>query len=347
MPRSKHSISLCYGHTLPGLEPVAWLEVRRRLHSAQFKLDAYARNQYGLTLFSMTENIERLYELRTVDKVFLGLLWIPKLSRGRQDLRRVEDELLKRGDFGRAVNQYTRLQQRQVNSFHVVADKYGQHQYRLRDWSRMVRGVISRLYPQWTGTQDAADLTVWASLLGSQALIGLELPRPDDQDAEPHPADYPAILAAGLVELTEPTDNDLFLDPLSVDNGLVLAERWAAGNAVAIWGAQGLLGTSEMNSWPTETMHQWLDGQLPVGPGTVDKMATILPMGLGEEVILTLVHESARLLHPAGRFALFTHEYDRFLNLLRAEPRLQVSGGHSVLVNGQWGRVYVIEHNPA
>ncbi len=339
MARNQRTAQLCFVHTLPGLEQVAWLEVRRRLPAAQFKADAYARNRYGVTVFTMTEDVAVLDELRLAEAAYIGVLWIPKLSRGRQDLRRVENELVQRGDLGRAVNLYSRRQRRQLGSYHVVAEKFGQHQYRLRDWSRAVRQAVSHLYPHWTGTQGAADVEIWAALLGSQALIGLRLPQADEEKpASP----YPATLAAGLVELTEPAANDLFLDPLAADGGLVLAERWLAGESAALWAGRGLVPPEDSGLTHADTVHSWTAGRLPVAAGTVDKMASIIPSGLAENVVLTYLHEAARLLQPQAKLALFTHDYDRFLDLIRAESRLQVSSGHSVLAAGQWGRIYVI-----
>jgi len=340
MPRNKRTAKLCFLQTLPGLEQVAWLEVRRRLPSAQFKADAYARNRYGVTLFTMMAELEALDELRLGEALYIGALWIPKLSRGHRDLRRVENELIQRGDLGRAVNLYSRRQRRQIGSYHVVAEKFGQHQYRLRDWSRAVRQAVSRLYPKWEGTQGPADVEIWAAVLGSQALIGLRLPQPDEEiPASP----YPATLAAGLVELTEPAADDLFLDPLAVDGGMVLAERWQAGEATALWAGRGLIPTEEGALDHADSGHIWTAGRLSIAAGTVDKMASIIPSGVEENVVLTYLHEAARLLHPQGKLALFTYDYDRFLDLVRDEPRLQVSSGHSVLAAGTWGRIYVIE----
>lgn len=340
MPRNKRTVTLCFLQTLPGLEQVAWLECRRRIPSAQFKADAYARNQYGVTLFTVSDELTILDELRVAEAVFIGVLWNPKLSRGHQDLRRVENELVQRGDLGRAVNVFSRLQRREIGSYHVVAEKFGQHQYRLRDWSQTVRRAVSRMYPRWTGTQGAADVELWAALLGSQALIGLRLPHPPAEESQ---TTYPASLAAALVELTEPAANDLFLDPLAADGGLVLSARWHAGEAVALWAGRGLILPVETLVYSAETGHEWVDGRLPVAGGTVDKMASIFPAGLADDVVLTYLHETARLLRPAGKLVLFTHDYDRFLELMREEAQLQVLSGHSVLAAGEWGRVYVVE----
>ncbi len=333
----------CYAHTLPGLEQVCWLEIRARFPAAQFREFVYAKDEYGGVVFDFSGRLEALSELRTTERLFLAALWEPGLSRGRRDLRLLSEKLTRTGDLGRVLNTLARLRRRSFGSYRVVAQKYGRHQYRLRDWSQMVRNAVSSIYPAWTGVAQDADVDIWATIFGSQALVGVPLPMPPPP-AVPPP--YPRALAAGLVVLTEPDEQQVFLDPLAADGGLVLAERLAAAGAVAVWRGEGLLPAGSVPAVRRRrevTVHVWQDGRLDVADGAVDRMAAILPAGMPTDALRTLLAEINRLLAPQGKAVLFSHDYEQVKELLREQPALQPRSGYSQQENNSRRRINILD----
>jgi len=340
-----------YVETPPGLEEVAWLEIRDRFPGAVFGHFLFARDERGVVVFRFPGDLRDLFSLRTVNGAFLAAAFMDKeeVSRGYRDLHQMREQLAETGDFGRAVNLLTRFRRRQPSTYRVVVRTYGQHEYNRQDVRRALLQVVEPLYPAWRRVQAEADVELWANVFGSNILVGLRLPgrfpsRPTRGEG------VPPQVAAALVHLTGAEGDDRFLDPLC-GAGEVLAERaavasgrWLLGGAeeaAAVRAAHGRLGSGV-------ALCRWDGAALPLVTASVDKVATHLPavpeMGLGGRYDAWL-GEMARVLRPGGGAVVLTQAYELFKSAIREHPSLRILGGYSVTVEGRWGRIYTLQRD--
>ena len=340
-----------YVETPPGLEEVAWLEIRDRFPGAAFGAFLFAKDERGVVVFRFPGDLDDLFTLRTANGAFLTAAFLDReeVTRGYRDLHRMREQMAETGNLGRAVNLLTRFRRRQPSTYRVVVRTYGRHEYDRRDVRRAVLQVVEPLYPSWKRTQAEADVELWANVFGSNILVGLRLPgrfpeRPAGEDGA-----RPEVTAA-LVHLTGAAEDDRFLDPLC-GAGAVLAERAAVAPGRLLLGgaeearqaraAQGRAGSRA-------TVCRWQGAALPLAAASVDRVASHLPAapekGMGDRYDAWL-GEMARVLRPGGEAVVLTLAYELFKSVIRRHPGLRILGGYSVAVGGRWGRIYTLRRD--
>lgn len=330
-----------YVETLPGLEEVAWLEVRRRFPAAQFREFLFARDERGIAVFDTSARPGDLFALRTVESIFLAGVFLPDTTRGYRDLRQLREQMVRSGDFGGAVNAFSRYRRRQVSSYRLIVRTYGKHEYDRQAVRRAVIQGIEQLYPQWQRVQDDPDVEIWANVLGSAILVGLRLlpPRPMDGAAQ---GGLPTSAAAALVLLSDPQDNDLFLDPFA-NGGDVVAARMNYPYRLLLGGI-----LQSATDAPDHDFVRWDGGRLPLPAGAVNKIATRFPPVAAGDVVqryTVWLLELQRVLLPGATVVVLTHAFDQFKEAIRQTPHLEVRGGYSVTVSGEWGRIYLLQRS--
>lgn len=356
-----------YAQTMPGAEEIAWLEIRNRLKSASFREYVFAKEQNGIVLFDYAGSPDELLHLRSTEDVFLEAISKQKITRGRQDLNQISTLIHKSESFGRAANNLLRYRKfSQPPTYRVISRKYGQHQYRRKDFEiAVLRGIEAR-YPRWTPVADNAQIEVWANLLGSRLLIGFRLSDRTMRHRHKKRVELPASLrpsmAAALVLLTEPDADDIFLDPMC-GSGTILLERLYAGPSQMILGGDILPDrvTASRQNMPKPrkgrkkrdiSIRQWDARQLPLDDASIDKVATNLPFGkqIGTRQELDSLYsavfaELERVVRPKGRIVLLSSEFDLVKNCIRRLPQLRIITGYSVAILGRWGRIHIIERS--
>lgn len=337
-----------YVETPPGLEEVAWLEIRDRFPGASFGDLLFAKDERGVVVFRFPGDLHDLFSLRTVNEVFLAATFLDKdeVSRGYRDLHKMRELMAETGDFGRAVNLLTRFRRRQPSTYHVVVRMYGRHEYNRQDVRRAILQAVEPLYPEWKRVQSDADVELWANVFGSNILVGLRLPghfpsRPVNEGGA-----QPQVMAA-LVHLTGAAADDRFLDPLC-GAGPVLAERAAVGAGRLLLGGDEEAETvraARARAGSQATVCRWEGKALPLAAASINKVATHLPAvpekGMGERYDAWL-GEMARVLRPGGEAVVLTLAYELFKSTIRKHPGLRILGGYSVTVGGRWGRIYTL-----
>ncbi|MFW5941360.1 MAG: hypothetical protein ACOC9V_04810 [Chloroflexota bacterium] len=339
----------CYVETVPGIEEVAWIEIRDRFPQAGFGDFLFAKDERGVVLFEHNGTLPALYDLRTIESAFLAGAHMAKISRGYRDLRQLREQMVSRGDFGRAVNALSRYRRRQITTYRLIGKKYGRHEYNRTQFRQAVIQGIEALYPQWQRVQKDADVEIWANVFGSSILIGLHLPPPRRRVAARRKglSLIPDSLAAAMVLLTEPQDADLFLDP-HCENGALLAARLASP-AHLVFGGSALspdvAGVAADPDVRAPVLH-WDAGALPLAGGSVNKVATrFAPVVEGQAAARYAgwLGELQRVLRDGGLAVILTREYDLFKDVIRDFPALQIRGGYSVTVAREWGRLYLVQ----
>jgi 23S rRNA G2445 N2-methylase RlmL len=354
-----------YAQTMPGIEDIAWLEIRQKLSQVSFRENLFAKDQNGIVVFDYIGAPETLLQLRTTEDVFLQAASKKKISRGREDLRYITNLVHKSEAFGRSANRLLRLRKfSRPPSFRVISRKYGQHQYRRKDFEWAVLKGIQARYPRWTPVTDKAQVEVWANLLGSRLLIGFRLSdrtmRHRFKKSVELPASLRPSIAAAMVFLTEPDPDDTFLDPMC-GSGTILLERLFQGTSALILGgdleADRVAAARQNMPKPRKgrkkrSIHirQWDARQLPLEDASVDKAATNLPFGrqIGtrkelEPLYNALLKELERVVKPSGRVVLLSSEYELVKSCVRERPNLHIMTGYSVSTLGRWGRIHLIE----
>lgn len=356
----------CYAQTMPGMEKIAWLEIRERLPEASFSQYLFAKEQNGIVVFDYAGALANVQQLRTAEDTFLLALYEHKISRTRHDLRTITELVGKSEALGRAANELMRFRKfSQPPTYRIISRKYGQHDYRRIDFEKAISDGLRKRYPRWTSVPEGSQVEVWANLLGSQLLIGFRLSDRSMRHRYKRSVELPASLrpsvAAAMVYLTKPDPTDVFLDPMC-GSGTLLLERRAAGAYQIVLGGdilskradaayQNLVGRSSKKrhgrfTYPAIT--EWDAQTLPLADNSIDKIATNLPFGQQitanlPELYPAFFAEVARVLRPDGRAVILSSEYDLVKESVRQQPTLHILTGYSMAILGRWGRIYLIQ----
>ncbi|MCP4542346.1 MAG: methyltransferase domain-containing protein [Chloroflexi bacterium] len=357
---------LYYAHTLPGLEKVAWIEIRTQLDRASFDSFTELPGKNGLVLFRYTGQPSDLLKLRTTEDVFFLIARIPKIKWGYQGLSQIYQSLSSSRFLGTGLSVYNRAhgtsgKRKQIHTFRVISRMVGKrHPYRRMDMGRTVeKGLKKRLGSKWHTVEEGEDVEFWANLVGQDFICGLRL-----SDASMRHRDYKTThiaaslrpsVAAAMGWLTEPQAADVFLDPMC-GAGTLLVERAIIERHTLLLGGdtdKAALRAAAKNIGPKHKPRQlveWDAGRLPLISGSVTQVATNLPFGkqIGswdENIHLyrAFFREVDRVLDPKGRVVVLSSEMELIKNTLRKVNGLQIVRGYSVRILGQKARIYLIE----
>ncbi|MCP5097825.1 MAG: methyltransferase domain-containing protein, partial [Chloroflexi bacterium] len=314
-----------YAQTMPGVEDIAWLEIKERLPRVRFVEKLFAKEKNGLVIFDYEEDAQDLLKLRTAEDLFLLALSLDKVTRGWKDLYRLTDTVMRSAEFKKAVDAFMLYQQARGMSgkvsFRVISRLYGRHEYRRIDLERsIVKGVKAR-YPHWQHVGDHARVEIWVNLLGSQLICGLRLSdktmRHRFKKEKKMRAELRPSVAAAMVHLSQPEPGDVFLDPMC-GSGTILMERRMAGAYGQLLGGdidpERVLATRNnvvrmRKERPSHfQLHHLNARKLPFATESVDKIASNLPFGkqIGSPRLIKRLYpaffkEVARVLKPNGR----------------------------------------------
>jgi 23S rRNA G2445 N2-methylase RlmL len=348
-----------YAQTMPGIEKIAWLEIRKRFAHSRFVEELFTQEKNGIVVFEYAGRPDDLLELRTVEDVFIHITSLDKLSRDWQDLRLIASSIEESEVLGRAIETASWVKASKGRlTYRVVARKEGKHQYRRLDLEQAVIKGVERRHRNWQLVQDDAEVEIWANVLGSRLLCGVRLSNRSMRHRAYRHVNLPAALrpsvAAALVFLTEPCKADVFLDPMC-GSGTILAERILAGEYQQVLGGDVLrdrVKTSAQNlidCGQDFSLLQHDARRLPVAAGSIDKVAVNLPFGkqIGSPEYVSKLYpqffgELERILKTGGRAIVLSSEYELIRDVVRARRDLQMVRGYSVAVLGQWGRIYIL-----
>lgn len=344
---------LCYAMTMPGLETVAFSEVRAQLPDA--KLVKFSR---GVVLFT-TAKPQAMMGLRTTEDVYIALAHITKLGRQVDALR-----VLHSATLGANVNDPLTVWRRLHNggppgTWRVVSQKEGTHDFRRMDAGQAIIDALKKtLPPKMHLVEDDADVEFWLWLHGSEAIIGMRLSdatmRHRTYKLEHIPASLRPTVAATMCWLSQPTANDAVVDPLC-GAGTILVERGLMGPYTALSGGDIRSEVVTLARKNTQSAHvpielqQWDAQQLPLETGSQTHIITNLPFGKqvgalasNAELYPALATEFKRILAPKGTIVTLTSD-DRLWDATLRDAGWTIQKKVVMVVLGQPASIFVAQ----
>jgi 23S rRNA G2445 N2-methylase RlmL len=340
--------------TMPGLETVAFSEIRRQVPDAE--LGKFAR---GIVLFRASVPPHKLLRLRTVEDVFVTLAHVTGLGRGQDALRVLHSATL-HADLHAALSAWQRThREARAATWRVVSQKQGTHDFRRIDAGNAVGDALRHALPHGLrSASDNTDLEFWLWLNGSEALLGLRLSdatmRHRNYKLEHTPASLRPTVAATMGLLSEPSAQDRVLDPLC-GAGTLLIERALLGPSQSVSGGDIRAEVVEMarrnatSAGVRADWQVWDARSLPLDAGSATHILTNLPFGkqLGTHesnvaLYTALVPEFARVLTPHGTLVALTSE-DRLWETTLRQQGWQVRKKVILVVLGQPASIFVAQ----
>ena len=354
---------LYLAQTQPGFEAIAADEIERSFEGARIRGTRGVGDKNGMVLFEYPYDALDLFELRTIEDLFVVIATLDRPPPTREALKLLESLAARATTVEAAMTLARQIQPGRGGKgklrFRVVARQVGQTAYRRVDAQRAVeRGIAQRGDHRWQVVEEGA-LEFWLTLLPNEAILALRLSdermRHRTYKIEHMPASLRPSAAAALVWLTEPADDDVFLDPMC-GAATTLIERAHMGRYKLLLGGdtrEEALAVARDNVGPRYKpieLRQWDARNLPLDAGSVSAVAVNLPFGKqlstpaeNRTLYPAFLRESARVLRPGARLVALTGDRRTFEESLRRASMLARRAVFPVMVLGQPASVYVIE----
>jgi tRNA (guanine6-N2)-methyltransferase len=357
--------------TQPGFEAIAADEIAQMLDGAIVRGTRTVADKNGMLLFDYNGDAGDLMSLRTIEDLFVVLATLPDLPPTRDALRTLEQAANRATTVEPALTLVRQIQPgsggRGKLRFRVISRQVGTTAYRRVDAQNAIeRGIATRGDHRWQLADDRA-IEFWLTLLPnppagrnqSEVILALRLSdermRHREYKLEHMPASLRPTAAAALAWLTQPADDDVFLDPMC-GAGTILIERANMGRYKLLLGGdrrEDALAITRANVGPRYKpieLRQWDARDLPIDVGSVSAVAVNLPfgkqIGTPEEnraLYPAVLREIARVLRPGGRLVALTADGRGLGESLRRTNNLARRQMYPVQVLGQAAGVYVIE----
>lgn len=344
---------LFYVMTMPGLETLAFSEVRARVPDAQ--LVKFAR---GMALFEATEPGE-LLELRTVEDVFFCLAHVKGLRHGPDALRVIHSATLNANISG-ALSMWRRIYRGvQPTTWRVVSQMSGTHDFRRKDAGQAVSDALRRAMPRALHhVEDQADLEFWLWLSDQEMVMGLRLSdatmRHRRYKREHLPASLRPTVASAMSWLSRPTPDDIVLDPLCGAGTIIIERALLAPYDRLIGGdiRDEAVAMARRNARAAEiiaTWRSWDARALSLDRASVTRIITNLPFGKqigtpeeNEQLYAALLQEFGRVLTPDGLQVTLTSQ-DRLWEKNLRDQNWRIVKKVVFVVLGQPASIFVAE----
>jgi tRNA (guanine6-N2)-methyltransferase len=340
---------LYLAHVVPGLEGLAWEELRERAPGARSVAtwSGFDRRASAL-LFRSSASVEDLLALRLIEDLFAVVAMTRQLPPGRAGLRAIEG-LVAEGDVDPALALIRQAGPRRSSArptYRVVARTAGERAFRRIDAQRACETALAERFRRWRPVEDGAALEFWLQVVGEEAVFAHRLSTAAMRLRTYRDASLPAALkptvAQALVRLARPGRGPL-LDPMC-GTGTVLAE--AADTRLAVLGGDvdgGALRAARANLRAVGgggALARWDAGRLPLADGTVGAIACNLPWGKRHRIgsldglYRRVLAEARRVVRGGGRIVLLTADLRVLERVARKQRGLTVERRVHVVVRG-------------
>ena len=358
-PRLKISSDLIIAHTQPGFEGIAIREALTRLDGVREVGRRSIAGRNGMALLKVSRP-EALARMRCAEDLFSVVGYVRPLGSGEEALE-LARRLARHAPFVE-----TALRQRVLVTpgsrsgarlgFRVLVRIVGDHEYRRVDLQKALeRGISERGDRRWR-LEENGEVEFWATLLEDELFLTIRLSDDRMRQRDYKVAHFPGSLrpsaAAAMAMLSQPTDDDVVLDPLC-GAGTILIERAHLGRYRMLLGGDSspeAVAAARENVGPRYKpieLREWDAVALPLGDGAVTRIITNLPWGRkwgshpeNRQLYPRLMHEFRRVLAPGGLMVLMTSE-TRLMRELLEEHKIALNSMLAVTVLGASAWVYV------
>lgn len=329
---------------VPGLEDIASSEIISKLPGSW--IQAQMR---GRVLFAARPPGEDLQCLRCVDNIYLHLAWL-KIGLHKADLDELT-ESIDGIDFPRLLHRKSVRQTKAI----VNASRSGAHRFSRFDAAHAVLRGLTNFHGFVPGTPEAHDFNFRLDVIDHDALLSLKLTaaafRFRGQRTFSRAALRPPI-AHALVWLSEPTPDDVFLDPFC-GSGTIPAER-ATYPAASITGGDispAAVKAAKHNA-PAQVSIRPMDAcdLRDIASGSVSSIVTNLPWGKQitpeqdiERLYSKFLCETKRVMAITGRAIMLTDQKEA-LEQGCSEAQLQCQTLYSISLHGALASIYLVRH---
>ncbi len=349
--------------TQPGVARLAWDEITATLRRPTLVAERSLPHKDDMLMFQTSSPAELvLEELRTVEDVFVVAVRAFKISSDPSGLKQIYAAVSRGPHVTAALQTYTAAggSLPHTTTFRVIARAAGRQDFPRKAMGKAVADAISAAWPtKWEAVSENEQVEVWATLFGSELVVALRLSdaskRHRDQRAIERPAALRPAVAAAMVRLTEPADDDIFLDPMA-GTGTIIVERAAFGpygQLIAGDRSRGAVQALTKNLQPLGgdlAIRRLEAGNLPFHDGEISKIAVNLPFGQQvnhpDELMLLYTEafkEWARVLKPGGLIVALASEVQIVRDVLADLPSLRIRRQQDITILGQTATIFQIE----
>jgi tRNA (guanine6-N2)-methyltransferase len=352
-------MSKYYSACMPGFAEIAQEEIKHKLPKARgFKM-LPVRN-LELVQFDYSSDPKALVKIGQAEDIYYHLKTI-ELSGERKDLERIRKGLFKRSDVFQALSSktaYTGKKPKAKVTFRVVAQAadVSWRLFKRQEMQKALTLSVSDMFPGWKVVEDDADLEFWIQQSEKNAIIGLRLSDKKQRHGDYKKSNIPGSLrpsiARALVMLSEPSENDVFLDPMC-GAGTILIERAMAGRYKILLGGDKNKEAVEsaLNNFGSKhepkKIKVWDAVKIPLEDHSVDKIVCNPPWGrkVGDHPEIKPLYkgfakEVKRLLKPDGKVVILTsHDWlmkdqlkDQGIQIIKTFTDLEVLGHKAAII---------------
>lgn len=352
---------LYYVQTIPGVDPLAWSEIARRFPDATQAGRKVIPEKNVILLFRSESDPIDMLDLRASEDLFVVAARGFKISPNQQGLRQIYAAIRHSKQAKHVISVWEDIygDLSFPATFRVVVREVGASNLMRRQIGQAAAdAVLDGWQGRWRRVEEEADIELWVNLIGEELLCGLRLSRAEmrhrNYKTQHLPASLRPSVAAAMVHLTQPNENDIFLDPMA-GAGTLLLERSAIGSSrklIAGDNSEEALNALQSNLRQLDDdieIYEWDARSLPLEDASVTKVATNLPFGKqispGENLralYSDLMIELERVVRPGGKIVLLSGDAGLVDSALRGVPAMRLLKRYPVNVLGYDAVISVI-----
>ncbi|MFC1717448.1 methyltransferase domain-containing protein [Candidatus Poribacteria bacterium] len=349
------AIARYYTQVVPGLERVAWKEIRAKLDDVELIAE-----EKGRLLFRYAGDPRDLLYLRSVENAYAFIRHIRGVTRSRKSLGEVFKRV-KSADVQTAMALHKRAHRSKGKkrlTFRVITSKLGRHNFRRVDLQQAAETALVDKYG-WRINRQNPTLEFRMDLEESDALFGLRLTDETTRQRSYKIAHLPASLkptvAYCMVLLSEPSPTDVFVDPMC-GAGTIPIERAFFGPYDKITGgdiSEDIVMSAKSNveaSRRSIDLELWNVSAMPLPDHSVDRIVCNLPFGKrigsqteNQRLYSSFFKEMVRVLKPGGKAVLLTSERELMKQLFQQYRSINMRRYLRIDLLGVRAYIYVID----
>ena len=293
---------------------------------------------------------EELLKLRSIDNLYLHIAWL-KIGQYKADLPHLASKIANLN-----FPEFPLITRAKSNPRVIVnASRSGHHTFSRFDAAAAALEGLADGHGYAPGTKDDHDLHFRLDIMGQDGLFSLKLTSAEFRFRGYRQFSQAALrppVAHALVWLSEPKDDDIFLDPFC-GSGTIPIER-AAYPAASITGGDispEAVETARQNA-PEEVEIRLLDAcnLEDIQSSSVTSIVSNLPWGkqIGNDEDIEALYrkflaETNRVLAPSGRAILLTDRHEELTKACRM-AQMQCRALYTISLHGMLPTIFSVTH---